>query len=66
MNTVAVWVLVALVSNGHGTMTAVPTMEFKTKELCEKAIYSFWEDARHVRDGSTRAISRMRCVRIEK
>jgi hypothetical protein len=59
MNTV--WILVALVSNGHFVNTIVPTMEFSTQQKCEAAIAAFEHDAQ----GKTGS-SRMRCVRIEK
>jgi len=59
MNTV--WVLIALVSNGHFVNTVVPTMEFTTQQRCEAAIVVFEQEAQG-KTGSTR----MRCVRIEK
>jgi len=59
MNTV--WVLIALVSNGHFVHTVVPTMEFSTQQKCEAAIVAFDQDAQ----GKTGSV-RMRCVRIEK
>lgn len=59
MNTV--WVLIALVSNGHFVHTIVPTMEFATQQRCEAAIAAFENDAQ----GKT-GTAKMRCVRIEK
>lgn len=59
MNTV--WVLIALVSNGHFVNTVVPTLEFKTQETCQRAIEAFKADA----EGQSGTV-RMRCVRIEK
>lgn len=59
MNTV--WVLIALVYNGHFGNPVVPTLEFKTREKCEQAIQTFKADAEG-KDGTVR----MRCVRIEK
>jgi len=59
MNTV--WVLIALVSNGHFVHTVVPTMEFTNREKCEAAIVAFEQDAQ----GKT-GNARFRCVRIEK
>lgn len=59
MNTV--WVLIALVSNGHFVNTVVPTMEFATQQKCEAAIAVFEQESQG-KTGSTR----MRCVKIEK
>ena len=59
MNTV--WVLIALVSNGHFGNYIVPTLEFSSSERCEAAIQTFKNDAQG-KSGS----ANMRCVRIEK
>lgn len=59
MNTV--WVLLTLVYNGHFGHPVVPTLEFKTREACVRAIETFKADAEG-KDGTVR----MRCVRIEK
>lgn len=59
MNTV--WVLIAIVYNGHLTNSIIPTLEFKTLEKCEAAITAFDIDAKG-KNGS----AYMRCVRIEK
>ena len=59
MNTV--WVLVAIVFNGHFTNSVIPTMEFKTQEKCLAAIEQFKEETAN-KQGS----AHMRCVRIEK
>lgn len=59
MNTV--WVLIALVSNGHFTSTVVPTLEFSSRERCVAAIQSFEDEIK----GKTGYLN-MRCVRIEK
>ena len=59
MNTV--WVLVAIIYNGHLTNSIVPTMEFGSQAKCEAAIQAFDIDAKG-KNGS----AYMRCVRIEK
>ena len=59
MNTV--WVLVAIVFNGHFTNSVIPTMEFKTQEKCLAAIEQFKFETEN-KQGS----AHMRCVRIEK
>lgn len=59
MNTV--WVLVAIVFNGHWTNSIIPTLEFKTQEKCLAAIESFKAESDN-KQGSVF----MRCVRIEK
>jgi len=59
MNTV--WVLVAIVYNGHFGNAIVPTMEFTNREKCEAAIVAFEQDAQ-----GKKGDARMRCVRIEK
>jgi hypothetical protein len=59
MNTV--WVLVAIVFNGHWTNSIIPTLEFGTQQKCEAAIAAFEQDAQ----GKTGS-ARMRCARIEK
>lgn len=56
-----VWVLIALVSNGHWGNYIVPTLEFGSRERCEAAIQTFKDDAQH-KTGS----ANMRCVKIEK
>ena len=60
MNTV-VYVLIAIVYNGHFGNAIVPTMEFATQQKCEAAIVAFEQDAQ----GKKGSVS-MRCVRIEK
>lgn len=60
MNSI-VFVLIVLSNNGHFANTVVPTMEFRTRELCERAISTFKNDSEG-RDGTVR----MRCVGIEK
>lgn len=59
MNTV--WVLIAIVFNGHWTNSIVPTLEFKSQEKCLAAIQTFKAETEN-KDGS----AHMRCVRIEK
>lgn len=59
MNTV--WVLVAIVFNGHVTNSIIPTMEFTTPQKCEAAIQAFDIDAK-----GKSSSAYMRCVRIEK
>ncbi len=59
MNTV--WVLVAVVFNGHFTNSIIPTLEFKTQEKCLAAIEAFKAETA---DKQGKAF--MRCVRIEK
>jgi hypothetical protein len=59
MNTV--WVLIALVYNGHFGNYVVPTMEFTTQEKCEAAIKIFEQDA----SGKSGNV-KMRCVKVEK
>ena len=59
MNTV--WVLVAIVFNGHFTNSIIPTLEFNTQEKCLTAIESIKVEAK---DNQGKAF--MRCVRIEK
>jgi hypothetical protein len=56
-----VFVLIVLSNNGHFANTVVPTMEFTTREKCERAITAFKIDS-DGRDGTVR----MRCVGIEK
>jgi hypothetical protein len=56
-----VWVLIAIVNNGHFGNNIVPTLEFTSREKCQAAIYEFVEDAKG-KDGR----ANMRCVRIEK
>ncbi len=60
MNT-AVWVLVAIVSNGHWNNYIVPTLEFSSQDKCEKAIVEFKKEA----EGKS-GNANMRCVKIEK
>jgi len=60
MNSI-VFVLIALVNNGHFNNAVVPTLEFSTREKCERAINTFKNES-DGRDGSVR----MRCVAIEK
>ena len=60
MNTV-VWILVAVVFNGHYNNSIIPTLEFTTQQKCEAAIQAFVIDAKG-KNGS----AYMRCVRIEK
>jgi hypothetical protein len=60
MNTV--WVLAAIVFNGHWTNSIIPTLEFKTQEKCLAAIESFKAEADSAKQGK----AFMRCVRIEK
>lgn len=59
MNTV--WVLVAIVFNGHWTNSIIPTLEFKTQEKCLAAIEAFKAESEHQKGSAY-----MRCVRIEK
>jgi hypothetical protein len=59
MNTV--WVLVAIVFNGHFTNSIIPTLEFKTQEKCLAAIEAF-----KVESKENQGKAFMRCVRIEK
>jgi hypothetical protein len=56
-----VWVLIAIVNNGHFGNTIVPTLEFTSREKCEAAIVAFEQDAQ-----GKKGDARMRCVRIEK
>jgi len=60
MNNV-VWVLIALVNNGHFSNYVVPTLEFKTEKACVVAIQTFKAEVEN-QDGQ----AKMRCVRIEK
>lgn len=60
MNT-TVWVLVAIVFNGHWTNSIIPTLEFKTQEKCLVAIESFKAESENQKGSAY-----MRCVRIEK
>jgi hypothetical protein len=60
MNTV--WVLIAIVANGHFGHYVIPTLEFKTETKCQSAIMSFANDTRG-KGGNT---DFMRCVKIEK
>lgn len=60
MNTF-VFVLVVIASNGHYNNNVIPTLEFSTREKCERAIDRFKYDS-DGRDGTVR----MRCVQIEK
>lgn len=60
MNTV--WILIALINNGHFGHSIVPTLEFTTQAKCEAAIQAFYYEAK---DNSLER-ARMRCVRIEK
>lgn len=59
MNTV--WILVAIVFNGHFTNSIIPTLEFKTQQKCMAAIEAFKAESEGAQG---RAF--MRCVRIEK
>ena len=59
MNTV--WVLVAIVFNGHFTNSVIPTLEFKSQEKCLAAIQAF-----KVETDNKQGSAFMRCVRIEK
>ena len=56
-----VFVLIVLANNGHFANTVVPTLEFKTREACERAISTFKNESEN-REGTVR----MRCVGIEK
>jgi hypothetical protein len=60
MNTI-VFVLIVIANNGHFANTVVPTLEFKTRDACERAIATFANESKN-RDGTVR----MRCVAIEK
>jgi hypothetical protein len=59
MNTV--WVLVAMVFNGHWTNSIIPTLEFKTQEKCLAAVEAFEAESKKQKGSAY-----MRCVRIEK
>lgn len=59
MNTV--WVLIAIVFNGHFNTSVIPTLEFKSQEKCLAAIEAFKAETDN-KQGS----AYMRCVRIEK
>ncbi len=61
MNTL-VYVLVAVNLSGHWSDTVIPTLEFKTREQCERAIQTFKNDA----EGKRGTTLHMRCVGIEK
>lgn len=56
-----VYILIAIVYNGHSDNSIVPTMEFSTREKCEAAIVAFKEET-----DDKRGHARFRCVRIEK
>lgn len=56
-----VWILVALIYNGHLSNEVVPTLEFSTQEKCLTAIKAFEADSI-----DKKGTARMRCVRIEK
>lgn len=56
-----VWVLIALINNGHFNHAVVPTLEFKTEEACVRAIAVFEQET-----NGKRGSAAMRCVRIEK
>jgi hypothetical protein len=60
MNTV--WVLIAVVSNGHFGNYVVPTLEFSSEQKCKVAIVDFIKDT----EGKHGNASSMRCVKIEK
>ena len=56
-----VFVLIVLANNGHWANTVIPTLEFSSREKCERAIATFKNESEG-RDGTVR----MRCVAIEK
>lgn len=60
MNTV--WVLIALINNGHLGNSIVPSLEFTSQAKCEAAIQAFYYEAK---DNNFERV-KMRCVRIEK
>ena len=55
-----VWILVVLANNGHFINQVIPTLEFRTEQLCKKAIAQFTANAQ------TTGTVRMRCEEIEK
>ncbi len=59
MNTV--YVLIAILFNGHLSNGVIPTLEFSSLERCKAAILAF-ESESNDRSGTVR----MRCVKIEK
>ena len=59
MNTV--WVLIAIVYNGHFGNYVVPTIEFSSEQKCKAAIVEFVNETAN-KSGS----ANMRCVKIEK
>ena len=56
-----VYVLIAIVYNGHFGNYVVPTIEFSTREKCEAAIVTFKAESQNKRGDPL-----LRCVRIEK
>lgn len=56
-----VFVLIVISSNGHFVNPVIPTLEFSSREKCERAISTFKNEA----DGREGYV-RMRCVAIEK
>jgi hypothetical protein len=60
MNSV-VFVLIVITSNGHFYNPVIPTLEFTTREKCERAIDTFKNETR-----DRRGHVEMRCVGIEK
>jgi hypothetical protein len=59
---IKVWILVALVNNGHMSWNMVPTMEFTSRLACEKVIRVLEKEA------SDRTVGRFSgfCTEIEK
>lgn len=55
------FVLIAIVYNGHFGNSIVPTIEFSTLQKCENAIAAFKIEA-----DDKKGTAHMRCVRIEK
>ena len=60
MNTV--WILIALINNGHYGYSVVPTLEFDTQAKCMAAVQAFKAEAK---DSFTERAN-MRCVRIKR
>lgn len=66
MNTLVVWVLVAVITTGHPSGSTIPTLEFSTQEKCEIAKKQIEARSREVDISLTIVRFHGFCQRIEK
>ena len=59
---IKVWVLIALVGNGHMSWPMVPTLEFSSQAMCERAIIKLKKETDERQFGKFSGF----CTEIEK